>query len=127
MLVPVAQIEADARAEIEKNLQIAKDRVAAEIEQQKLNAQAKIEAVIPEETKIKIAEAQRKVVELKIEADRTLEPVVRAAQYAQRLSEILALADGIPPEVAFAIISDVQSSLDDARAQAAENAKAKEQ
>ncbi len=125
-LVPAAVLEAEVRAAIERKVEEAKQKVAAEIEEQKRNAQAKIEAIIPEKTKVQIAEAQRKVAEAKIEIDKTIDPIKKAALYAQKISEILSLANGLPPEVAVAIISGVQASLDEARAIAAANAKAAE-
>ena len=126
-LVPAAVLEAEVRAAIERKVEEVKHKVAAEIEEQKAKAQAKIEAIIPEETKIKITEAQKKIAEAKIEIDKTIEPVKKAAMYAQKISEILSLANGLPPEVAIAIVAGVQSSLDEARRIAAENAKANTQ
>jgi hypothetical protein len=125
-LVPAAVLEAEVRAAIERKVEEAKQKVAAEIEEQKRNAQAKIEAIIPEEVKIKIAAAQIKIAEAKIEIDRTIEPVRRAALYAQRIAELLSLANGLPPEIVLAIVAQVQVSLDEARAIAAENAKTAE-
>ena len=125
-LIPVAVLEAEVRAEIERRLAAIKQRVLAEIEEQKAKLQAKIEAIIPEEVKIKIAEAQRKIAEIKIEIDKAIEPVRRAALYAQRIAELLSLAEGLPAEIVLAIVAEVQVSLDEARAIAAENAKADE-
>jgi len=74
-LAPAARVAIEVQMKIDAELQKVKDRIALEVEEAKVAAQAKIEAMIPEEVKIAAAEAQKKAAEV-------------AAKYAEVQSDI---------------------------------------
>jgi hypothetical protein len=120
--MPLAQLEANEKAKIQKKLQVAVDAVNAKIEQEKQKAVAKVEAYAPEVTKA-VQDAQRKVSDAAAEAQAKVEPAIRAALLTKSIVDIILLADGLPADIRDVLLAEVLAAVDEARKQAAENAR----
>jgi len=121
--MPLAQLEANEKAKLEKKLQDALSKVNAKVEAEKQKAIAKVEAAIPEEVKEKVADAQRKITAAALEIQQKTEPVIRAALLAKSIADIILLAETLPAGIGAVVIAEVLVAVDEARQQAAANAK----
>lgn len=121
--MPLAQIEANEKAKLERKLQKAAAKLQAKVEMEKAKVQAKIEAIIPEDVKIKIAQVQAQIAITAAEVQAAAEPVIRAALLAKQIADIILLANTLPGVIGQLVLEEALAGIQEAREQAAANAK----
>jgi hypothetical protein len=112
-LAPAARVAAEVQMKIDAEIQKVKDRLAIEIESAKVEAQKKIEAMVPEEVKIAAAEAQKKAAEVQAKYAEVSADVERAKQIVDLIMNADEYIAAMGAEAASIVMASAKAELDE--------------